>query len=134
MHNHIVSDAIDNSPLNRGLNGCDWVADKRNVAIVDDDDITLFDYEAPGIYQVHFLYHARGKEAIKQAKAAFSEMFRDHGATVLFGLAPDFRRDVKLMGRWLGGTFSGLRSTSDGPCELYTLTKETWERQQSWVS
>lgn len=120
--------AIDDSPLNRGLRGTDWVADERNIPVVDGEDVTLFDYESDGVYQVHFLYKSRGRKAIEQVKAAFRRMF-ESGAEIIFGLAPDFRRDVKWLARQVGGRFAGRHATDCGPCEIYILTKAEWKRQ-----
>lgn len=129
-----VITAIDTSPLNRGLQGVDWVNDPRNIPIVEEDDIALFDFEQPGVYQVHFLYESRGRKAIDFTKEAFRRMFEDHGAKMIFGLVPDFRRDVKLVARWAGGKCVGKRATDEGMCEVYVLSHEMWTGQQSWDS
>lgn len=126
-----VISAINESPLNRGLDGLDWVRDPRNIPIVEGDDIALFDFEEPGVYEVHFLYESRGRKAIDFTKEAFRRMFDDHGAAMIFGLVPDFRRDVKLMARWAGGKYVGKRATEFGPCEVYVLSRDMWTRQQS---
>ncbi len=127
MH-HPVALAIDKAPLNRGLSGAAWLANDRNVPIVfDNGDIALFDYEDEGIYQVHFLFESRGRQAIAHAKQAFDQLFINHSATLIFGLVPDFRRDVKLLARWAGGKSQGIRQTSEGPCELFVLSNAMWK-------
>lgn len=121
-HTQII-EAIDTSPLNRGLRGADWLAFEGNIPITfPNGDIALFDWEGDGTYQVHFLFVSRGREAINNAKEAFRQMFVDHGAEVIFGLVPDFRRDVKLLARWIGGKYVGKRETSEGLCELFVLS------------
>jgi len=132
MFQQSVISAIDQSPLNRGLEGVEWVSDPRNIPIVEDDDIALFDFEQSGVYQVHFLYKSRGKAAINFTKEAFKRMFEDHGASMIFGLVPDHRRDVKLMARWTGGKYVGKRMTDEGLCEVFVLSKDMWNRQ--WAS
>ena len=125
---HPVALAIDKAPLNRGLSGVAWLANDRNVPIVfGNGDIALFDYEDEGIYQVHFLFESRGRQAIAHAKQAFDQLFINHNATLIFGLVPDFRRDVKLLARWAGGKSQGLRQTSEGPCELFVLSNAMWK-------
>ena len=131
MHAQTIIEVIDTSPLNRGLRGVDWLADNRNIPVVVDEDVTLFDYESAGMYQVHVLYKSRGRQAIDRAKEAFAEMFTKHNASVIIGLVPDFRRDVKLVARWTGGKNTGLVETEHGPCEVYVWTDEMWKRQQS---
>lgn len=125
---HIIAQAIDTAPLNRGLKGADWVAHPGNIAITfDNGDIVLFDDELEGTYQVHFLFQSRGRKAIEHARESFRRMFVDHKANLIFGLVPDFRRDVKMMARWTGGRSAGMRQTVDGPCELFVLSKFLWK-------
>jgi hypothetical protein len=119
--------AIDNSPLNRGLRGADWLASPGNIPILIEDDIALFDAEGGGTYQIHVLFRSSGKTARDRIKSIFSEMFEDRGADLIMGLAPDFRRDVKLMARWTGMKPIGKRATDHGICELYVLSKEMWK-------
>jgi hypothetical protein len=114
-----VAEAIDNSPLNRGLSGAVWLASAGNIPVTfDNGDIALFDHEGGKDYQVHFLFNSRGREAIKHARESFRIMFTQHDAELIFGL----RRDVKLLARWAGGKFAGKRATSEGVCELYVLS------------
>ena len=98
--------------------------DPRNIAIVDGDDAILFDFESTGIYQVHVLLESRGRRAVDFIQRAFDRMFDDHGAQIIFGLVPDFRRDVKMMARWTGMKYVGKRATEFGPCEVYVLSSE----------
>lgn len=127
MNAQIVIDAIDHSPLNRGLKGVDWLSDPRNVAHVEGDDVVLFDYEGPGLFQVHALLNSRGRPAITVIKRAFASMFGEHGAESIFGLVPERRRHVKFMARWVGMKSCGKRSTVDGVCELFVCQKETMQ-------
>ena len=124
MNAAAIIHTIDTSLMNRGLKGRDWLADSRNIAIVDGDDLTLFDYEAPGIYQIHLLFgSSRGRAAVEQVKAATVAMFSDHGAQVLFGLVPDVRRDVKLIGRLAGWRSAGKRQHLGDLFEIFTIHK-----------
>lgn len=122
-----IMSAIDNAPLNRGLRGADWLATSGNVPIVVGDNLALFDNEGDGAYQVHFLFVSRGRLAIMAARESFRRMFEDYGAELIFGLVPDFRRDVKLLARWAGGKSVGMRPTSEGLCELFVLPRANWK-------
>ena len=114
--------AINSSPMNRGLNGADWFERPGNVSINIDEDVFLFDYENEGVYMIHFLSTAGGKDTIKRAKQAFQIMF-DGGASLLIGLVPLDRRDVALMARWVGGKRRETVPTPYGPCDLYCVLK-----------
>lgn len=128
MQSEIIN-AINNSPLNRGLDGRAWLSDTGNIPITfDNGDIVLFDDEGEGIYQIHVLFKSRGREAIVSVKEAFRRMFLDRGAQMIMGLVPDFRRDVKMLARWSGMKSQGLRYTSEGPCELFVLSKAMWRQ------
>lgn len=125
----IVAATIDASPLNRGLRGAEWLASEGNIPVTfGNGDIVLFDNEGDDNYQIHVLFVSRGREAIRHVRAAFRVMFAEHGAKLIFGLVPDFRRDVKLLARWTGCKFAGRRHTSEGPCELYVLSDVMFNR------
>lgn len=127
--NSLVIQAIDNSPLNRGLSGAAWAAIPENISITfDNGDVALFDYEGDATYEVHFLFQSRGRKAIENAKESFAQMFNEHHADLIYGLVPDFRRDVKLLARWAGGKSRGIRQTSEGPCELFVLSRAMWSK------
>jgi hypothetical protein len=125
---HLIATAIDTAPLNRGLKGVDWLAREGNIPVTfDNGDVTLFDDEGDGIYQVHFLFQSRGRKAIEHARESFRIMFTEHECRLIFGLVPDFRRDVKMLARWAGGHSAGMRETSEGLCELFVLSKFQWK-------
>lgn len=118
-----VIEAINAAPYNMGVSGADWLASPDNIAIAfDDGGVVLFECEGFNQYQAHFLLAAHGREAIGQVREAFRTMFEQHGATLLFGLVPDHRRDVKLVARWAGAKSAGKRATSNGLCELLVLS------------
>lgn len=134
LPSQFIAEAIDTAPLNRGLKGADWLASKGNIPVTfDNGDVALFDYEGDGIYEGHYLFVSRGEEAIRHAKSAIRTMFVEHGVSLIFGMVPDFRRDVKLMTRWLGFRSKGARWASEGPglpdvkFELFVLSKFMWK-------
>ncbi len=124
---HIIQ-AIETAPLNRGLKGADWLARPGNVPVTfDNGDVVLFDDEGDGIYSIHVLFNGRGRAAIDHAREAISRMFAERGATLIMGMVPTFRRDVKLLARWTGMRSVGIRSTPHGDCELFVLSRAQWK-------
>lgn len=124
----LIIQAIDQAPLNRGLSGAAWLASPGNIPIIfDNGDIALFDDAGDGSYEVHFLFESRGRTAIKHARESFRRMFINHGASLIFGMVPDHRRDVKLLARWAGGKSVGKRVTPNGLCELFVLSDIMWK-------
>lgn len=128
MDTSAIITAIDSSPLNRGLSGAVWLAEPGNIAIVKEaggaTDIALFDDEGDGTYEMHVLFHSRGRAAIDTAKEAMRRMFVDHGANLIFAKVPEIRPDVKLFARWIGMKYTGYRDTIYGPCQLFVLSRE----------
>lgn len=128
MHSETVINAINASPMNRGLDGTAWVSDPDNIAVVSDAGVVLFEHLwGASVYEVHFLLSARGRTAIDAIKAAFSNMFDRPHVDTLCGLIPNDRRDSKLVARWAGAKSVGLRQTDDGPCELFILSRSMWK-------
>lgn len=125
-HQQII-EAIDSSPLNRGLKGVDWLASPDNVSFIRDGDITLFDSEGADTYQIHILYKSSGNMAVRSARIAISWLFDRCGAEVIFGMVPEFQRHVKLIARWSGMKSVGQRETPFGPCEMFVLSKDMWK-------
>ncbi len=137
LPNKIVAEAIDTAPLNRGLKGADWLATLGNIPITfDNGDVVLFDDEGDGIYSIHVLFKGRGRTAIQHAKEAIGRMFAEHGAKLIIGMVPAFRRDVKLLARWTGMRSAGPRYGPEGvglpyvEFELFVLSKFQWKVAQ----
>lgn len=129
MSRETVIQAIETSPLNRGLRGVDWLDREGNIPIVLGDDVILFDHEGENTYQVHFLFTSRGREAVASARESFRRLFEEHGAQLIFGMVPDHLPHAKIMARWAGGRFAGKRETADGTCELFVLSRDTWSNK-----
>lgn len=129
MTDQAVIDAIDESPLNRGLSGAAWIAEPGNIAIHLGGDISLFDFEAPGVYQMHVLYRSRGRNAVRAATDALAAIFNVYDAELIFALVPNFRRDVKMLARWTGLKYVGRRKTDCGVCELFVISKTMWKKR-----
>jgi hypothetical protein len=115
---------IDTSPMNRGLRGTDWVADPRNICLIDGDDMALFDYLAPGQYAIHLFFQSRGRAAIEQVKKATYCMFVEHGAQMLYANVPAFRKDVDLVARLAGWRYMRTQTTEHGPVRVYLTAPE----------
>lgn len=121
-----VAQLIDESPMNRGMDGALWMKRPGNIVIANDDgDVILFEQAAPGVYEFHWLrMQTKGRKAISISLDAIDEVFGWIGNGIMFGLVPVDRRDSKMMARWIGAKFVGTVSTEDGPCEMFIMTKE----------
>lgn len=117
---------INESPLNRGMDGAAWLAQKGNVAFVSErGDIVLFERSTDGVFEFHWLRsQAAAKETREFTIWAADQMFLDHGAQLLFGLVPKARRDSAMMARIIGAKCLGDTVTPHGVCSVFTLTRE----------
>ena len=129
QHSAIIAKAIDESPLNRGLRGADWVNDPDSTAFVEGGDVVLFDRDSDGIFEAHFLLQSRGRSAIACVNRAFDMMF-ERGATLLFGMIPAIRPDAALMARWCGATCVKSLNYRGEAVELYELTRDQWSARK----
>jgi len=101
-----------------------WLSDIRNVAMLEGDDLALFDYVAPGIYSIHLFFRSRGKEAVEAGKAITRRMF-DHGAKMIVGHVPAINRKAGVIARMAGYHFAGTRETPYGKVLVYLIAPET---------
>lgn len=123
-----ISVLIDQSPMNRGLVGAEWMANPDNVAVEAHGNVMLFQFHAPGIYEFHWLHTATsGKQAVRDTRAAIREMFQ-RGAHTLYGLTPADNVQARIMVRAIGAKIEGRFMTDDGPVILSTMTPENFER------
>lgn len=116
---------IDNSPLNRGLTGYEWVSEPNNIALLEDDDLALFDYQGPGQYAIHLFFESRGRAAIERVKHFTRQMFDEFGAHMLVAYVPAFRRDVAYVAAQSGWHYAGNRMSNFGPVRVYLTAPET---------
>lgn len=123
-----IADAIDNAPYNMGVKGMDWLRNPLNVPVsFDNGDVVIFDHMEGFVWQIHVLLKSRGRQAIQNIKESIRRMFDYYGAKMIMGLAPDFRRDVKIMARWVGFHSAGIKQTGGGPCEMFVLSRDMWK-------
>lgn len=126
MTPHDISVLINQSPMNRGMDGAAWLATKGNVAYVSEsDDIVLFDRVTDGVFEFHWL---RCKGSAKETRDftlwAIDQMYSDHGAQLLFGQVPKARRDSQMMARIIGAKCLGDTVTPHGLCTIFIMTRE----------
>ena len=112
---------IDTSPLNRGLRGIDWVRNPMNVAITEGDDLALFDYIEPGVYEGHFFFQSRGKEAVEATRIITARMLET--AHLIIGRVPLINRKAGVIARSAGYHYVGISHTEHGPVFVYLAGK-----------
>lgn len=127
-----ISALIDNSPMNRGMVGQEWLDDPRNIAVVIEDDVLMFEGEAEGLFQFHWLtMQSKGRKAISNTLKAIDGVFETTNAQLMFGLVPVERRDSAMMARWIGAEYISNIDTTCGECQLFILTRAMREGVKS---
>ncbi len=100
-----------------------WLDEPRNIAILEDDDLALFDYNDHGVYEIHLFFHSRGKEAVEAAKAVTRQMF-EFGAHMIVASIPAINRKACVVARMTGYHFLETRETPYGQVRVYFITPE----------
>jgi hypothetical protein len=111
-----------------GIDPSEWLVDPRHFAIVEGDDLGLFEAgdEWPGPLCAHVLFKSRGRQVIDTARAMLDQAF-SFGATRILGETPERYRHALMFARLLGFAPYGV-ATRDGKriilSELKTNPKE----------
>ncbi len=120
-----INEAIKRYPneLVNNFNPSEWLSDPNNVALTDGKNIALFEREK-AVWNTHWLFESRGREAISVGKAMLKYMFDNSDAAAIKGLTPAHCRAARWFNRQLGGKSYGMIDTVIGPCELFILERE----------
>jgi len=114
--------------LDYGFDPSVWLANPANVALTDGQSVGLFQ-QCPGeVYDTHWLFVARGREALDLATDMMAAMFDLWGAVALKGMIPADRRASRWFTRKLGCRSLGMIETVKGPAELFMLARDDFER------
>lgn len=120
-HSHICA-LIDQSPMNRGMDGAAWLSDPRNIVqVTPSGNVMMFGW-APGSFEFHWLQtNTKGRKAIDETKQSFADVFAATGCAFIYGLVPVDRRDSALMARWIGAKSVAIVETPHGKCEMFIV-------------
>lgn len=111
-----------------GFDLSEFVSD-GGVCLRSDDNIALFERDAPRLWTGHYFFKVRGKDALKLSRQMLKEFFSVFQPLVIKGLTPLEHLGARWMSRQLGFKSYGVVQTVVGPCELFILTKEDWENK-----
>lgn len=97
-----------------------WLADPRNIILIEDDNAALFLWRWIGIYEAHVLFAKRGKLALDLGALWLDLMFKS-GAVMILAVAPKERPQAAWFARRLGFQCRGEIETIEGLSEMYQL-------------
>lgn len=91
------------------------LAEPRNIVLIEGDNLAMFLWRWPGIYEGHVLYTARGKKA----EILGHQMLEAMRGAMILAVTPE--RHVGLFLRRLGFKFHGTVETIEGLSQMYQL-------------
>jgi hypothetical protein len=97
-----------------------WLADPRNVILIEGDNAALCLWRWIGIYEIHALFTARGKTALGLAQQWIEAMLGG-GAQMMLCVIPKKRKQAIWFARKAGFQFRGDIETIEGLSEMYQL-------------
>lgn len=117
------------------FNGADfdyegWLANHLNIMYVVDGNVGLATHEYPGVYNAHWFFTVKGKEALDLAFTMYDELFNKQGAEVVRGITPVHLRGARYLAKRIGFISLGIEDFSNGPCELMFLSKDAFNKEQ----
>jgi hypothetical protein len=102
-----------------------WVANRNNALFVEKHDVGLATYEFEGLYNVHWFFEeAKGREAIRLARAMLKELFETTSAQAVRGMTRTHMRGVRWLAKHVGMKSLGIIEMADGPNELMYMSRE----------
>ena len=114
--------------LDYGFDAPGWIADSGNVALTDGSSVGLFGDCGAKVFEAHWLFIARGREALDLGADMLAAMFDLYGARVIKGMIPTERKASRWFTRKLGCRSLGIIETIRGPHELFMLARADFER------
>lgn len=99
------------------------IADRRNICLFSHGGGAIFAWRGPGIFEGHCFFRVRGREALDIGASIIEALFRDHGATMIWGPVPLSNRPARWYSRKLGFRSLGRTDTPEGPRELFVMER-----------
>lgn len=118
-------------PRNNGMDWQAWLDNHRNVMLVEGENIGMGTYEYPGLYNVHWFYTVRGREALNLAKEMLDHLFTNYDVQAVRGLTPVEVKGARWLARQVGLTSYGILEFPDGPYELFCMTKDEFYKKET---
>lgn len=107
-----------------------WFNMPKNLMFVEDDNAGLATYEYYGVYNVHWYFTVRGREAIELAKRMIVNLFENYDAELIRGMIETKLKASRWACRQVGLTSHGIIvDPRFGEMEMFTATKDEFLRK-----
>jgi hypothetical protein len=101
-----------------------WLANHDNIMCVIGDDVGLATLEYPGVYNAHWFYKSRGREALTVAFKMYDYLFNETDAQAVRGLTPIDNKAARYLAKRIGFETMGIEEFPDGVYDHMVLTKQ----------
>jgi hypothetical protein len=115
---------------NEGIDCQAWLDSPGNIMWVEGDNVGLATFEYPGVYNAHWFFNVRGRQALALAKAMLDHHFKETDARTIRGLTPVEYKGARWLARQIGMKSYGELEFPDGPYEMFFLTREDFYKEQ----
>jgi hypothetical protein len=109
-----------------------WVQQDKNIALTNGGDVSLFQFDKPGIFIGHWFFISRGRAAKKVAVEMLDTLFHesDYPVEVIIGLTPLSQLGARWLARHIGFKSQGVVTWNEQNLEFFLLTKHQWNHRQ----
>lgn len=101
-----------------------WFYMPKNLMFAEGENVGLATYELPGMYNIHWYFKVRGREALNLARDMLENLFENYGVDVVRGIVRVDLKPSRWGARQVGMKSLGIfRFPSGQDNEVFYLTK-----------
>lgn len=101
------------------------VACPLHVCLVDGENLGVFAWRGPGIYEIHLAFAARGRTALDLLCRMIARLCDEHRARIFWAMIPVESRHVRMFARLAGFASDGFVTTQHGEQEVFVSEKSS---------
>ncbi len=99
-----------------------WLRDRNNLAFkTEDGSVAMFEWVRPGLFDGHYFFHVRGREAINLSRQIIQEVYENYGVKAIRGFTPVQHKAAIWMSKHLGFKPMAIVPTDIGDCVLFLM-------------
>lgn len=102
-----------------------WFNTPKNLMFAKGENVGLATYELPGIYNIHWYFKVRGREALNLARDMLENLFKNYDAEAVRGIVRVDLKPSRWGARQVGLKSLGIFRYADGTDnEVFYTTKD----------
>lgn len=113
----------------KDFNPFQWLQDDRNICLTNGEgSVSLFEYD-DGVYNGHYFFSVRGKEAVTLSKECLRIIFEDYDARVVRGYTPVTNRGALWLSRHLGFSPFGFVRIEEEDNQIWLMDRMSYQEK-----